>query len=105
MVVEMELDVGSNNRIRQEVFNLKNKDCQKAFFEETEKDEEQVDSFKNDLLFDVQSIEWKKAFINILHKCFIKVRIVKKKEINKADNLLKERIKLINESKSSNIDD
>ena len=105
IVVEMELDGRSNKPIREEIFNLKNKDCQKTFFEETEKDEEQVDSFKNDLLFDVQSMKWKKACNNILHKCFKKVRIVNKKEMNKADNLLKERIKLKNKWKSSNIDD
>ena len=50
-------------------------------------------------------MRWKKAFTNILHKCFRKVRIVKKKDINKSDDLLKERVKMKNEIKYPNIDE
>ena len=48
---------------------------------------------------------WKKAFTNTLHKCFRKVRIVKKKKMSNSDDLLKERVKMKNEMKSPNIDE
>ena len=44
-------------------------------------------------------MKWKKSINNILHKCFRKIRIVKKKEMNKTDSLLIERVKLKNEMK------
>ena len=47
----------------------------------------------------------KKTFKNILHKCFRKIRIAKKKQQTKSDHMLKERIKLKNEAKCSIVDD
>ena len=84
---------------------LRNKTCQEAFFDETEKNQEILNCFKTDLPLNVQSMKWKKTFNNILHKCFRKIRIVKKKEISQTDKLLKERVSLKNEKKSSVIDD
>ena len=52
-----------------------------------------------------RQISGKKAFENVLHKCFRKIRIVKKKEKNNADKLLLERVNLKKEIKSSNIDE
>ena len=52
-----------------------------------------------------QSKKWKKCFNNILHKCFRKIRITKKKETSKTDELLKERIKLNKEIKCQTVDD
>ena len=40
-----------------------------------------------------------------MHKCFRKIRISKKKETSKTDNLLKERLKLNKEVKCSTVDD
>ena len=105
LVVEMELDEGKSKPIREELFNLKNKACQEAFYQETEENEELLKSFKNDLPFNVQSMKWKKTFNNILHKCFKKVRIVKNKKMAKSDNLLRERVKLKTEIKSTSIDE
>jgi hypothetical protein len=36
LVVEMELDEGKSKPIREELFNLRNKACQEAFYQETE---------------------------------------------------------------------
>ena len=54
-----------------------------------------------------QSKIWLKAFNSILHKCFKKVRICqsKKKNKNNQTDLIKERIKLKQESKSKVIDE
>ena len=64
-----------------------------------------IESFKNDLPFNIQSLRWKKTFNDILHKCFNKVRIVKKKSLVKYDNLLKERMILKKEIRSGIIDE
>ena len=105
LVLEMEMDIGKTKPVREQIFNLRNKTCQEAFYEETEKNQELLNCFTNQLPFDVQSMKWKKEINNILHKCFRTIRITKKKEMNKTDNLLKERVKLKKEIKHTIIDD
>ena len=105
LLLEMELDVGKSSPERQEIFNFRNKVCQETFYEETDKNEEILDCFKTELPFKVQSMKWKKSINNILHKCFRKIRISKRKEVSKTDNLLKERVQLKKEIKHSIIDD
>ena len=105
LVLEMELELGRNKPEREEMFNLRNKACQEAFYEETNKNEELLECFENDLSLNDQSKKWKKCFNNILHKCFRKIRITKKKETSKTDELLKERIKLNKEIKCQIVDD
>ena len=105
LVVDMDLGMGKNKPIREEIFNLRNKKCQEAFYEETEKNEELLKSFRSNLPLEIESMRWKKAFTNILHKCFKKVRIVKKKKMNKSDELLQERVKMKNEMKSPVIEE
>ena len=90
LLLEMELDVGKSSPERQEIFNFRNKVCQETFYEETDKNEEILDCFKTELPFKVQSMKWKKSINNILHKCFRKIQISKRKEVSKTDNLLKE---------------
>ena len=104
MILELDLEIENKKTKREELFNLKNKVCQKAFFVETESNKDLLGSFENDLPFSIQTLKWKKTFKDILHKCFKKVRIVKKKTVIKAEQLLKERIKLKNEMKLT-IDD
>ena len=105
MIIEMSLKFGKNKTDREELFNLRNKACQEAFYEETETNKELLSCVEDDLPVVVQANKWKKAFNNVLHKCFKKIRIVKKKDVNKTDDLLKERIKLKNNFKSEGIDD
>ena len=99
MILEMDFDIKNVKQKREEKFNLRNKSCQEAFFLETENNKELLNSFNNDLPFSIQALKWKKTFNNILHKCFRKVRIVKKKSIIKTDILLKQRLKLKNKMK------
>ena len=102
----MDLKVGENKSERAEVFNFKNKACQEAFFEETNVNQDLVECFKdNEQSLGFQAEKWRKSFKNILHKCFRKIRITKRKEQFKSDIKLKERIKLKNEEKSSTIDE
>ena len=104
MVLEMDLNVENVKSKREEIFNMKNKACQETFFLETETNKELLNSFKNNLPFRIQLLKWKKSFKNILHKCFKKVRIVKKKTNLNTENLLKERFKLLIEMKAHSID-
>ena len=99
LVLEMELDVGKVKPEREEMFNLRNKSCQEAFFAETETNQELIHCFKTDFPLKIQSLKWKKSLNNVLHKCFRKIRVVKKKTISKTDNLLKERVQLKKEMK------
>ena len=104
MVLEMNFNIDHKKTKREEIFNMKNKACQEAFFLETESNKDLMESFKNELPFTVQPYKWKKAFNNILHKCFKKVRIIKKKSIVETEMLLKDRMQLKNEIKAT-IDD
>ena len=89
-----------------EVFNFKNKTCQEAYHEETDKNQELVDCFEGDEQPLVsQAAKWKKSFDNILHKCFRKIRITKRKDQIKSDEILKQRFKLKNKLNCSDIDD
>ena len=98
----LDLNINFNMKMapREEMFNFKNTMCQKAFKEETEKNLEILSVFENDLPFEVQSKKWLKVFNSILHKCFKKVRIVKKKkEVDKCKELLGEKRKLQKDTK------
>ena len=93
LIVDMEFD-SENIRMRDEIFNLKSRSGQKAFFEETDKNEELMNIFKNNLSINSQAYKWKKIFNDILQKCFKKVRVVKNKKNTNLDQLLKERVLL-----------
>jgi uncharacterized membrane-anchored protein YjiN (DUF445 family) len=89
-----------------EMFNFKNKTCQDAFFEENDTNKELLECFEDDNeTVVVQASRWRKTFKNILHKCFRKIRIVKRKQQIKSDDMLKERIKLKNEANCTAIDE
>ena len=105
IIVDMELYNDNEKPCREEVFNLKSKSGQEAFFKETEENEDLLNSFKDNLSINIQSLRWKKIFTDILHKCFRKVRVIKKKSTIKIDDMLKERVKLKKELKSNNINE
>ena len=88
---------------RKEMLNLRNKKCQEAFRSETEENEELLECFNGSKTFEVQAKKWKNCLDNILHKCFKKVRIAKKKEQSNLDRILTEKIKLSREANSKNI--
>ena len=99
-ILELNIQFSKRKPEREEIFNLKNKACQEAFYNETE-------IFQTDLPFQVQSKFWLKHFNSILYKCFRKIRIVnnRKKDINGTQNLMTKRIKLQKDLKSNIIDD
>ena len=105
IIVEMEFETEINKQNREELFNLKSKSGQDAYFKETEKNEDLLQVFQTNLSFDIQSLKWKKILTNILQKCFNKIRVVKKKEGLKIEKLLKERVTLMKQRKLPNIDD
>ena len=106
LIMEFDLKVCQRKPEREEMFNLRNKTCQEAFKEMTENNKKLLECFTNDSTLEFQSKKWNKLFNSILFKCFRKIRIVKKKkERGKTENLLKERLKLKNSMKSSQIDE
>ena len=58
--VDMELNSDNEKPCREEVFNLKSKSGQESFFKETEENEDLLNSFKNNLSINIQSLRWKK---------------------------------------------
>ena len=105
LILEMDLNLKNNKPKRVEILNLKNRVCQDAFREETDKNQDLLDCFSNNLSFEAQSKKWVRTFNNILKNCFKKTRIVPKKEKSKTEKLLIERVKLKKEAKVSHIDD
>ena len=97
LLIDMELKAGKCRSDRSEMFNFKSKSCQDAFFEETDSNKELLKCFADDNeTVAGQASRWRKTFKNILHKCSQKIRIVKRKQQIKSDEILKERIKLKN---------
>ena len=106
IIVDLNIHYSKRKPERIEMFNLKNEACQEKFKSETENNSELLNVFSTDLPFQVQSKQWLKIFNSVLYKCFKKVRIVKskKKEKDKTENNLVERISLKKGLKDVNID-
>ena len=97
MIAEFDLIVEGRKPERQEMFNLRNKDCQAAFRNATENNPELLECFKNNLPFETQSKRGLKSFNSLLYKHFRKIRKVNnKKKENKMTmkSLITDRIKL-----------
>ena len=107
MLLDIKISFSSKRLERKEMFNLKNKICQEAFWKETETNEDLLKCFQNELPLNVQSKKWLKAFNSILYKCFRKVRICesKKKLQNGENNLINERIRLKSKIKVEPLDE
>ena len=105
MIGEFYLTISNRKPDRQEMLNLRNKDCQNAFKNMTEINLEFLNCFENDLPFQVQSKSWEKTFKSVLKKCFRKVRIVnsRKKGNEKMKNMISERIQMKQDLKSVKI--
>ena len=105
MIAEINLKVDRRRPVREEMLNLRNKECQKAFKEATDENPELLNCFNNNLPFDVQSKRWLKRLNYLLHSSFKKVRIVnnKTKKHVKIKSLLQKRIKAKQELKPINI--
>ena len=105
IIADFNIAVQKRKLERLELFNLRNKNCQTLFTEETHTRTQLVECFENQLPFDIQCKDWLKTFNSVLYKCFKKIRVVNKdKKRDKKDKLfeeknsLKEKISLSNTS-------
>ena len=64
-----------NSKKRREIFNLKNKECQELFFQDTNQGERLQKCFQSDQNFENQSRKFMKTVDDALHKSFKKIRI------------------------------
>ena len=79
-IIEFNIKIEGKAKRREELFNFRNKTCQKAFKEATEQNKELLECFDDDMPFENQSKKWKKVLNSLIFKCFKKVRIVSKKK-------------------------
>ena len=105
MILEMKMKEKIKKIERKEMLNLRNKQCQEIFKVETENNQELLECFDNDKPLESQAIKWKKSVNNILHKCFRKVRISRKREKRNLDMFLTEKVDLKRKLKSNIIDE
>ena len=104
IIAEFSLSIPKRKSERIELFNLRNKRCQALFTEETRRNSQLVNCFKNQYPFEVQCKMWLKTFNTVLYKCFKKIRIVKDDKKNELKrNLIKEHNNLKIEVKNSEI--
>ena len=104
IIADFNISIPKRKVERLELFNLRNKNCQAAFTEETHVNTQLVECFQNQLPFDIQCKNWLKTFNSILFKCFKKIRIVnKEKTKDKKDILFEEQNSLKKEMKIATI--
>ena len=92
IVANFDISVQKRKPERIELFNLRNKNCQKKFTEETHTNTQLVECLEIKLTLEEQSRNWLKIFDSILYKCFRKIRVVNNKKMEK--NLVYERLEL-----------
>ena len=104
MIADFSISVQKRKQNRVEMFNFRNKNCQKLFRKETNENVQLIECFENNSPFEAQSKQWMKAFNNILHRCFKKIRVVSNKmKENKAHKLIQKRMLLKKEVVSQDI--
>ena len=79
---------------RKEIFNLKDKDCQEAFNEETESTTKFTEVFEKKEPFEKQAGKFQRCLKQSIQKCFRKVRIRTVERETEVGALLKEKSKL-----------
>ena len=103
LVLDLKINGQHFKMKREEMFNLRNKASQEAFFKETQQNQELLKCFDGKSSFENKSKKWKRNVDRILQKCFRRVRIIKKKKETKTEQLLLKRVKYKNDLKSSTI--
>ena len=91
-IIEFNIKVEEKRQKREEIYNFRNKHCQKALKEATEDNKELIDCFEDNLPFEKQCKNWNRALKSTISKSFRKVRIVKKKKTEKHKKELFEKI-------------
>ena len=72
-------------KVRREIYNLKNKECQDSFREETENNSKFVDVFETDDSFEKKTAKFRRCLNQSNRKCFRKVRVkIRIKKINQS---------------------
>ena len=93
MMLKLELDLAfheENKHERNEIFNVRNKTCQKVFCEFTSRENVFSDCFRSQENVDIQFSRWQRKLSKALHSCFKKIRIKKdqRKKPSKIDDLM-----------------
>ena len=92
IVANFDIDIQKRKPERNELFNLRNKNCLEMFSKETQENTQLVKCLENALPLEKQSKDWLKIFNSILYKCFRKIRVVDNKKQEK--DLVHERLEL-----------
>ena len=58
LIIDIDLNIDNDKPKREEIYNLKNKVCQEAFREETDKNNDLLKCFENNKPFKTQCIRW-----------------------------------------------
>jgi hypothetical protein len=96
MILYLDIDYHLKKPDRKEFFNFKNVECQKAFFQKTEKSELLTKCFLNTKSSENQSNDWFKTLKGYFYECFRKIRCKQSfSNKNPVVKLLEERSKLI----------
>ena len=74
MILYLDIDYYLKKPDRKEFFNLKNVECQKAFFQKTENSEPLTKCFLNTENSENQSNDWFKPLKLYFYECFRKIR-------------------------------
>ena len=72
-------------KVRREIYNLKNKECQDSFREETENNSKFVDVFETDDSFEKKTAKFRRCLNQSIRKCFRKMRVKNKDKENQSD--------------------
>lgn len=79
-IMELELCYQKRKQERTELFNFKNEECQKAFFNLTSETTKLSECFQDDdQPFEKQARKWEKTLDDIFHQTFKKIRVTETK--------------------------
>ena len=95
--LELNLNIHKEKRHdKVEVFIIRNKNCQKAFYYFTSKEGRFTKCFKAyEETVDVQFKTWKHIFDKSIHACFRKIRVKEKPKRSKIDSLMEEKSQIL----------
>ena len=94
MILQLNLKYSNIVQQRVELFNFRNIECQKTFYNLTSETSKLSKCFINDELFSTQAKKWKSTINSFFHKSFKKIRVTNKKKVTELSILFDERSKL-----------
>ena len=81
MILELKLKYSNIIQQRVELFNFRNIECQKTFYNLTSETSKLSKCFINDELFSTQAKKWKSTINSFFHKSFKEIRVTNKKKV------------------------